>query len=77
MLVGKDEVYESFGINELGVHPPSQAREISKTDVVVFNAPTVHADEDLFHFFEPKPIKVERFSRRDGSKSRPYGYSSG
>lgn len=64
------EIAESLGFHELRVHPPTQAREDSKNDVVIFNVPTVHVDEDLLYFLDPKPIKVERFKRRDGSVSR-------
>ena len=56
--------------NDLRVHPPTQARESSRSDVVFFNVPTVHADEDLLYLLDPKPAKVERFKRRDGSISR-------
>lgn len=64
------DVFDSLGFSDIRVHPPAQAREGIQNDVVVFNVPTIHVDEDLMHFFEPKPIKVERFKRRDGNASR-------
>lgn len=64
------EISDSLGFSDIRVHPPTQARETSRSDVVVFNVPTIHADEDLLYFFEPKPAKVERFKRRDGTISR-------
>lgn len=45
------EVYQSLNFDELRVHPLSEARGISKTDVVVLNFPTFHADGDSLRTF--------------------------
>lgn len=71
------DIVDGLGFSDIRVHPPTQARESSKTDVVAFNVPSIHADDDLLYFFEPKPVRVERFKRRDGTVSRTVRVSFG
>jgi len=56
---------------DIHAHPPNSVLNESKMECVCFGIPTHHTEVDLLFFFNPRPVSVVRFSRKNGNTSAP------
>lgn len=56
---------------DVHAHPPNSVLNESKMECVCFGIPTHHTEIDLLFFFNPRPVSVVRFSRKNGNTSSP------